>query len=320
MKDAIVPVEVLIFTFNQQDYVAEAIQSVINQITNFDFKIRVHDDHSSDDTVIIARKQLEKSNIPFEIVVQSTNQYQKGMNFFAEAIMESNSEYLALLDGDDLWTDNFKLQKQFDVMNEHSQVSICHHPFGFLRGGQSVLEDWRHSHLQREIVSGEMLGEQNFIGASTVMLRTSCLPSTIPQGYNSLKIGDYPLWALISEGKFIYEINSFMSLYREHETNVFAGLAQAEKYHREFLARAFVAVHVSRSHQKYWIDGLVEAVGSHLGIHSLKTQIQDLTSQLAVSEQNEQLIAEEINALRQSTSWKVTSFLRTLSRITSRNK
>lgn len=313
------PVEVLIFTFNQQDYVKDAIQSVVSQVTNFEFNIRVHDDHSTDKTVFLAQELLESSGIPFEIVVQSSNQYQKGMNFFAEAILNSDAQFLALLDGDDLWTDSSKLQTQFEVLTQNPDVSICHHPFGFLRGEEYVFEDWRPTHLRREKVPGEMLAEQNFIGASTVMLRNSCMPRTIPSGFNNLKIGDYPLWALISDNSYIYELDSFMSLYREHDSNVFAGLETNEKIYRDLQARAFIATQVTKDHQRRWIDELIAAVGSQLGINALESQIQDLNSKLALSEQTAEYLSTEITELRQSTSWKITSFLRTFSRFINRN-
>lgn len=315
MKNKATPVEVLIFTYNQEKYIEAAIKSVLAQVTTFEFKIRLHDDHSSDDTVLIAKEILQKSGLEHEIFVQKSNQYQVGMNFFAEAIMNTDCEFLALLDGDDLWVDSSKLQTQFDVMIQNQLVSICHHPFGFLRGDKPVFQDWRPAHLRRQIVSGHHLAEQNFIGASTVMLRTSQLPQRIPFGFNNLKIGDYPLWALISKNSYIYEVDSFMSLYREHETNIFAGLDIEEKRFRDAQARAFIATQVDQEQQRLWIDGLVKAIRSHLDVDLLEQKIEELNQELADSKITAQILTSEINALLGSTSWKVTSWLRKLSQL-----
>ncbi len=60
--------------------------------------------------------------------------YKKNKGLIGEGCMRKklyescNARYVVILEGDDYWTDPYKLQKQVDFMESNKKCSICYHP------------------------------------------------------------------------------------------------------------------------------------------------------------------------------------------------
>lgn len=126
MKD----IEVTIFciTYNQSEYIATAIESFLMQKTNFNYKILIHDDASTDGTTEILKQYEKKYPDIVKVVYQTENQYSKRikiMKAFMLPLLEG--KYIASCEGDDYWTDEYKLQKQYDYMESNPGCSMCVH-------------------------------------------------------------------------------------------------------------------------------------------------------------------------------------------------
>ena len=125
MNSFLPKVSVCLTAYNIEKYVAQALDSVLNQRTNFDFELIIGEDKSSDNTVGV----LEDYRIryPEKIRIISNEKNLGMMGNFIKTLESSKSKYIAVLDGDDYWTDNTKLQKQFDVMEKNDEYSLCWH-------------------------------------------------------------------------------------------------------------------------------------------------------------------------------------------------
>jgi glycosyltransferase involved in cell wall biosynthesis len=102
---------VLVPCYNFSKYLPDCIRSIYNQKTNFDFDVIIRDDGSTDNTKYV----LENLKIKFPnlIILDGT----KNLGAFGNIKLlheSSNSEYIAYLDGDDMFGDEDKLQKQVD--------------------------------------------------------------------------------------------------------------------------------------------------------------------------------------------------------------
>jgi glycosyltransferase involved in cell wall biosynthesis len=109
-------VSVIIPCYNFEDYIEQAILSAISQKTNFEFEILVRDDMSTDNSQIcIERVSNFNSNV---IYFKAEENLGAGGNikFLTD---KAKGEYIAYLDGDDYWTDVYKLQKQVDFMDSN---------------------------------------------------------------------------------------------------------------------------------------------------------------------------------------------------------
>jgi glycosyltransferase involved in cell wall biosynthesis len=109
-------VTVIIPCYNFENYIEQAILSAVSQKTNFEFEILVRDDLSTDNSqVCIERVSNFNTNVKYFKAEENWGG-QKNVKFLIE---QAKSEYIAYLDGDDYWTDVYKLQKQVDFMDSN---------------------------------------------------------------------------------------------------------------------------------------------------------------------------------------------------------
>lgn len=122
-----IDVSVLLISYNHAKYIEECLNSILRQKTTFQFEILIHDDASTDGTQeIIKRYQKQYSNI--KTVLQEENQFTKGKTHPDEALFHLIAgKYVSVVEGDDCWCDDTKLQKQFDALSNNSDCPMCVH-------------------------------------------------------------------------------------------------------------------------------------------------------------------------------------------------
>lgn len=302
-------VEVVVFSFNHEPFIESSLKSILEQNVNFPVKIRVHDDNSSDLTAVLAERLLSRSGIPYEIHRSAQNKYKDGISFFHHFIANSKSEFVAILDGDDVWTDSNKLQLQLNALRENPQVSLSHHKALQLEGEKRVSIAWPPDWATAELVSGNLLSKNNFVSTSTVVLRVSDFPKEMPEGFNELSIGDYPMWALTSQDKYIHFINKEMSDYRVHSNNLFASLNTDDAMEKELAARIYIANAVKKENKALWQHGILEAAG-YLVKEEFLNKIKDKEAEIDTLTALLENVTLELDNLKSSKSWKYTSFMR----------
>lgn len=114
--------------YNHENYIEQCLKGLVMQKTSFKYEIIVHDDASTDGTADIIRKYAEKYPDIIVPILQTENQYSQGVNTFKTYIDPIiRGKYIALCEGDDFWTDENKLQKQFDAMENNPECSMCVH-------------------------------------------------------------------------------------------------------------------------------------------------------------------------------------------------
>lgn len=119
-------VSICTLAYNQEKYIGQTLQSFIDQITDFPFEVLVHDDASTDRTPEIIREYEEKYPDIIKPIYQKENQYSK--NVKTSAVYQyprAKGKYIAICEGDDLWLDPYKLQKQVDYMESHPDCTLC---------------------------------------------------------------------------------------------------------------------------------------------------------------------------------------------------
>jgi glycosyltransferase involved in cell wall biosynthesis len=123
---------VAVSCYNFEKYIEECITSILNQKTNFDFEIVIRDDFSNDGSVEIIKNLAEKySGIRnIRLILDKNN---LGPNRSIQNILENcYGEYIALIDGDDLLIDEFKLQRQVDFLDENPSFVMHSTSFKYL--------------------------------------------------------------------------------------------------------------------------------------------------------------------------------------------
>ena len=119
-----IQVSVCVVTYNQEEYIAECLDSLISQKTNFKFEIIVGEDCSTDNTRAVVQHYVDK--YPNLIVPLFYEKNVGAVENVKQVYEKAQGKYIAHIDGDDLALPG-KLQKQFDVMEENPQAIICSH-------------------------------------------------------------------------------------------------------------------------------------------------------------------------------------------------
>ena len=118
-------VSICCITYNHEHYIRDALDGFIMQKTNFPVEIVISDDCSKDNTrEIIAEYKDKYSNLIRDV---SPTENIGAIPNFNHVIAEANSKYVAICEGDDYWTDPYKLQKQVDFLEAHPDYSMCCH-------------------------------------------------------------------------------------------------------------------------------------------------------------------------------------------------
>ena len=119
-------VVIVVPCFNHMDYLNEALSSIYSQKVNFDFEVHVHDDCSLDNTgEIVSTFQKKHNNLYY-----FRNKKNLGMlKNYKYAFSLVDSEYIAILEGDDYWSDVNKLASQVKLLDAHPNASMCFHNF-----------------------------------------------------------------------------------------------------------------------------------------------------------------------------------------------
>lgn len=117
-------VSVYIATYNQENFIRQAIDSALAQRTDFEYEILVGDDCSTDGTGAICAEYQRRHPNKIRFITADRNVSQLGGNGTRLRHL-ARGEFLAPLEGDDYWTDTEKLQKQIEVFQRHPEVTLC---------------------------------------------------------------------------------------------------------------------------------------------------------------------------------------------------
>lgn len=119
-----IKVSVVMITYNHEKFIKEALESVFSQKTNFQYEIIISNDCSTDNTDEVIKKIIDK-NENGNLINYTNHKNNKGMiPNFLWSIQQAKGKYIALCEGDDYWTDPYKLQKQVDFLEANPDYSI----------------------------------------------------------------------------------------------------------------------------------------------------------------------------------------------------
>ena len=215
MKDVLV--SVLCLTYNHEKYIESALEGFVNQKTDFNFEVLVHDDASVDNTQLIVSQYAKKYPEIIKPIFQKENQYSKGISISEEVLSKyARGKYIAICEGDDYWSDCFKLQSQIDYLEAHPEYSACvHNSYGedVKTDKKKIIYKMRDKDLTFKDVIEE--GGQSF-QSSSLIYRKQFL-SNRPDFFrvmNSIGVEDYPLAIYLAFSGKIKYFGKPMSVYR----------------------------------------------------------------------------------------------------------
>ena len=207
------------------------------QKTCFRFEAIVHDDASTDGSAAIIREYAEKYPEIIKPIFETENQYSKNDGSIRRIMnAHTHGKYVAMCEGDDYWTDPYKLQKQVDFLESHPDYVMCSHRFNQYIEDKKLLEEDDDKNFQgadydlKNLIGGKWLTQ-----TLTLMFRRSALDLQHFESYG-MSMDIILLYELLRNGKG-YCLPDIMAVYRYHGGGVWSEVSLNQRRLVEFKAR-----------------------------------------------------------------------------------
>ncbi|HLY70457.1 MAG TPA: glycosyltransferase [Puia sp.] len=258
-------------TFNHGKYIAQAIEGVLQQRTNFDFQLIIGEDCSTDNTREIINNYIEQFPDKIKAVFHEQNigAFENTRILFEKC----NSKYIALCDGDDYWTDACKLQKQIDFLEKNSDFSICFHNAKIIFENDSKNISYSNSRAQPEISTFEDIARGEFIYTSTCVFRSENLMK-FPKKY-FLFMNNYTLDLHNAQYGKIRYLNEVMSVYRRHLGGIWSMVSREKTLINQLPTYKFYVNYFDKKFRKYFIKHLKDITAELISIKIANNDFKD---------------------------------------------
>lgn len=221
-------------SYNMVEIIPITLKSILSQKGDFNIEVIIHDDASTDGT----RGILEqfKQNYPeiFHLVLQDENQYEKkrvslGEIFYRHIFPRASGSYIAICDGDDYWTDEYKLQKQLRFLESDHSYAGC-----FTNALIINEMDGSKGPYLTDLQEGAISDFRIFVGggglypSSTLFFRKDALLSSAMYSHfmeyaSDLKSDTAFILALCTEGRIGF-IDDMTSVYRRRSEGLYSSI------------------------------------------------------------------------------------------------
>ena len=203
-------------TFNHEKYISQALDSILMQKTEYKFEVLVGEDCSKDGTREILQQYEEKYPNIFKMFYRDTNMYNQNPTNAGDLKLRCKGKYMICLEGDDYWTDEYKIDKQIRFLEEHPEYyGVAHNCVVVDQeskpNGEKYPEckdnEYTFKHFVSEIMPGQL---------ATFMHRNCYMDTDFNSElfFKGLVPGDRLLYYAIATHGKIYCIQEEMSAYR----------------------------------------------------------------------------------------------------------
>lgn len=236
-------VSICCITYNHEHYIKDALDGFLMQKTNFPVEIVISDDCSKDNTKEIIAEY--KAKYPDLIRDVSTAENWGSSANFIYVQQCAQGKYIAICEGDDYWTDPYKLQKQVDFLESHPDFSMCFHC--------ATIKNETNTHVIitcDKIETKEYFTNDIFPGwvipTASVVYRQSMIDTFPPLKHHEwVKYGDIVLFLKCTHTGRVWGMSEKMSVYRMTENGAVVQQKNENDYylrlckHYEFLMLNF---------------------------------------------------------------------------------
>jgi len=223
-------IDVILCCYNQEQYVGQAVESVIKQKVEADVRVLVADDCSTDKTLEIVKSHEQWSPFPF---VYLPNQKNLGLHAnYRRAFEACTATYTAILEGDDWWSKDTHLAQHMQFLQKHQRFSMSFNQIRFyMQGsGKSKEKRWPFGNIDHVTIGlKDQIGSGNQIGnLSSCVFRTELLHE-LPEDFFKLKYADWDLGIMMAMKGPIALLKGSTSTYRINDKGLWSGLTHENK-------------------------------------------------------------------------------------------
>lgn len=220
-------VSVLLVTYNHAAYIREAVASVLEQDLVGDLELVIGEDHSTDGTRSILEEYVRREPQRVRLFSRERNLGLSGN--LRQAWTECRGDYIAMLEGDDYWTNRRKLAKQVAAMDAHPDWTMCFHRIQVTNeAGRPPFLEPQEDGFPAETELGDIL-KRNYIGNVSTMYRRGIV-SEIPGSLARVIHQDWPLHVLHArQGKIGY-LPDVMGVWRHHAGSMWSSKKESQRW------------------------------------------------------------------------------------------
>ena len=258
-------VSVAIITYNHDQFICQAVNGALSQQTAFEFEILIGEDCSTDRTRELLLAIAAQHPTRIRLLLHDRN---LGLQKNFQATYNScRGEYIALLDGDDFWTDPGKLAMQAQLLDDDPGIALSFHDMavdGQAGDQQCPAVIPTYAVPERTGLADILRG--NYIPSSSVLVRRAAVP-VIPDWFGLLAMEDWPLHVLAAQVGWIHHTAAAMAMYRVHPAALWSSRDALYRLREEL--RAYLVfeqylspefVQIARTRRDEMIDALFQQI------------------------------------------------------------
>lgn len=213
-------VSVCMITYNHEKYIREAIEGVLMQECDFEVELIIANDCSPDETNKIVF-DIIKTHPRGHWIKYTEHRENKGMMpNFIWALEQCQGKYIALCDGDDYWTDTFKLQKQVDFLDANPDYVLHFHNAEVIKNVKNKKNERRkfyNIYNKTEYTANDVLASWLIPTASIVFKNVI---TKYPLFFKEAVFGDLALQVYLCEYGKMFALDEVMSIYRINDDSI----------------------------------------------------------------------------------------------------
>lgn len=203
------------------------------QKTNFPIEIIIHDDNSTDGTEDIIRAYELKYPQLLHPIYQIENQWSKGVKpSLSQIWLKAQGKYIAMCEGDDYWTDPYKLQKQVDLLEKYSSLSLVCGNFKIINPKDQIIESELEYSEDFRFKSSDLY-TQWIVKTLSLMFRRDCVNLNVLSSYKYFR-DVHLVNHLLLQGEGYY-INQCLGIYRIHKNGIHSNTNFLQRYKIAYL-------------------------------------------------------------------------------------
>ena len=233
---------VLLISYNHEPYIRTAIESVLNQKTKYKYKIHIFDDASIDRSAEIAKDYVDK--YPEKVFLFSSDKNKGAQENIWNAYKSVDTKYCCLLETDDYWCDDLKLDLQIEALEINEDCSFCSHLTKIInindeyrQNENGIIDIINKKILESEKISiddikAESVGTGYMNSALSRLIRFSSIDLSEIKFKEAFLWDNCQFYYLLLKGK-MYFINRVMGVYCMTGAGVYSGnkpLLRLEKF------------------------------------------------------------------------------------------
>lgn len=208
-------ISVIVTSYNHEKYIKDCIDSILMQKGIFDLEVIIGDDSSTDNTRTILEDYQKK--YPETITLLPLTDNMGVTKNLQRCLKEASGKYVAICEGDDYWTDPYKLHKQANFLEKRPECSICFNRISIFHDSTDLKNPNIHEKLTKTIYRTSELVSNNFIGNFSCCMYRNDVIKNLPDELYDMYTVDWMFNIACSEYGDIGFLNEEMSVYRIHD-------------------------------------------------------------------------------------------------------